>query len=134
MTKDIITPFAEIIEECKQMQAFLDITPSDNINEIVERGNELLAYLARSGKLVADADYHLNEMRKSEIMQIIKQIIPEKFSAKVQNALVDSIAKEQKHVALWCDRINRTATHQLDWCRTLISKAKVEMQNLNFRG
>ena len=125
----IITPFARLIDECREIDAYMGVTPSDNIEEIVERGNDLIVYIARTGKMLADAKYHLNAMRKAEIMEIIKLIVPEKLSAKVQNALIDSVAREQQYIVDWADRLNRTAVHQLDWCRTIISKAKAEMQN-----
>ena len=122
----------QLIAECKAIDEYMGVTPSDDINEIVERGNDLIVYINRTGKMLADAKYHLNKMRKDEIMEVIQQIIPEKLSARVQNALVDSIAREQQFLVDWTERLNRTATHQLDWCRTLISKAKVEMQtNIN---
>ena len=127
---DIITPFTQLIAECKAIDEYMGITPSDDINEIVERGNDLIVYINRTGKMLADAKYHLNKMRKDEIMEVIQQIIPEKLSAKVQNALVDSIAREQQFLVDWCERQNRTAVHQLDWCRTVISKSKTEMQYL----
>ena len=125
----IITPFARLIDECREIDAYMGVTPSDNIEEIVERGNDLIVYISRTGKMLADAKYHLNVIRKAEIMDILKIIIPEKLSAKVQNALIDSVAREQQYLVDWCERLNRTAVHQLDWCRTLISKAKSEMQN-----
>ena len=128
-TNIIITPFARLIDECREIDAYMGVTPSDNIEEIVERGNDLIVYISRTGKMLADAKYHLNVIRKAEIMDILKIIIPEKLSAKVQNALIDSVAREQQYLVDWTERLNRTAVHQLDWCRTLISKAKSEMQN-----
>lgn len=125
----IITPFARLIDECREIDAYMGVTPSDNIEEIVERGNDLIVYISRTGKMLADAKYHLNVIRKAEIMDILKIIIPEKLSAKVQNALIDSVAREQQYLVDWTERLNRTAVHQLDWCRTIISKAKAEMQN-----
>ena len=126
----IITPFARLIDECREIDAYMGVTPSDNIEEIVERGNDLIVYVSRTGKMLADAKYHLNVIRKAEIMDILKIIIPEKLSAKVQNALIDSVAREQQYLVDWCERLNRTAVHQLDWCRTVISKSKTEMQYL----
>ena len=129
MGAEIITPFTHLIDECRTIDEFMGITPSDNIEEIVERGNALIVYINRTGKMLADAKYHLNTVRKSDIMKIIQEIIPEKLSAKVQNTLVDTSALEQQYLVDWCERLNRTAVHQLDWCRTLISRAKAEMQN-----
>ena len=128
-TNLIITPFSRLIDECREIDEYMGITPSDNIEEIVERGNSLVVYVARTGKMLADAKYHLNVIRKAEIMDILNIIIPEKLSAKVQNALIDSVAREQQYLVDWTERLNRTAVHQLDWCRTLISKLKSEMQN-----
>lgn len=129
MNSEIITQFSDLIAECKHIDEFMGITPSDNIEEIVERGNALIVYINRTGKMLADAKYHLNTVRKSDIMKIIQEIIPEKLSAKVQNTLVDTSALEQQYLVDWCERLNRTAVHQLDWCRTVISLAKSEMQN-----
>ena len=126
----IITPFARLIDECREIDAYMGVTTSDNIEEIVERGNDLIVYISRTGKMLADAKYHLNVIRKAEIMDILKIIIPEKLSAKVQNALIDSVAREQQYLVDWTERLNRTAVHQLDWCRTVISKSKTEMQYL----
>ena len=128
-TNLLITPFSRLIDECREIDEYMGITPSDNIEEIVERGNSLVVYVARTGKMLADAKYHLNVIRKAEIMDILNIIIPEKLSAKVQNALIDSVAREQQYLVDWTERLNRTSVHQLDWCRTLISKAKSEMQN-----
>ena len=96
MDAGLITPFADLIDECRTIDEFMGITPSDNIEEIVERGNALIVYINRTGKMLADAKYHLNTVRKSDIMRIIGEIIPEKLSAKVQNTLVDTSALEQQ--------------------------------------
>ena len=125
----IISTLDNLNEEATQIQSDLDVTQSEDANEAQERGNMLAAYISRTGKMLADAKYHLNTVRKSDIMRIIGEIIPEKLSAKVQNTLVDTSALEQQYLVDWCERLNRTAVHQLDWMRSLISKAKSEMQN-----
>ena len=51
----IITPFARLIDECREIDAYMGVTPSDNIEEIVERGNDLIVYISRTGKMLADA-------------------------------------------------------------------------------
>ena len=90
----IITPFTQLLQELRVIDSFLTISISgDNPEEIKYRGDELQTYLARSGKIVADAKYHLNEIRKNEIMEIIETIAEGKLSAKVQNTLVDCTAR-----------------------------------------
>lgn len=127
----IITETSKLLTEAQEIDDFLQITISEDINEVVERGNAIQVYMARTGKMLADAKYHLNKKRKDDIMQVLQVIIPEKLSAKVQNSLIDSIAREEQYLVDWIERINRTCVHQLDWCRTLVSKAKEEMR-LNY--
>jgi hypothetical protein len=116
-------------EEAQKIQDFLEITMSDSSAEVVNRGNDLVVYIARTGEMLAQAKLALNEAMKNEAMQVIKDfIIDKKLSAKVQNALIDGLCKEQKYMVDWLDRLNTTCTHQLDWCRTLVSKNKEEMK------
>jgi hypothetical protein len=119
-------------EEAQKIQDFLEITMSDNPAEVVERGNDLVVYISRTGKMLADAKLILNESLKNETMQTIKDfIIDKKLSAKVQNALIDGLCREQKYMVDWIERLNATCTHQLDWCRSLVSKNKEEMKYNN---
>ena len=129
----IITPTEGIIEELTQIDQFLNITMSEDAQEAVERGNDLAAYIARTGKLLADAKYHLNEKKKSEVFDVLEKTAKQAgATATAINAIVNSLCKEEQYLVDWSDRCNRAATHQLEWMRTLISKAKAEMQIGNF--
>lgn len=115
--------------EAQQIQDFLEITMSDNPQEVIERGNELQVYMARTGKMLADAKYSLNEQKRQETMNVVRDfIIDQKLSAKVQNALIDGLCKEAQYLVDWIDRLNAACTHQLDWCRSVNSKNKEEMR------
>ena len=121
-----------IRNEAQQIQEFLEITMSDNPQEVIERGNDLQVYMARTGKLLADAKYILNDQKRHETMDIIRDfIIDQKLSAKVQNALIDGLCKEEQYLVDWIDRLNAACTHQLDWCRSVNSKNKEEMRLTN---
>lgn len=121
-----------IRKEAQQIQEFLEITMSDNPQEVIERGNDLQVYMARTGKLLAYAKYMLNEQKRHETMDIIRDfIIDQKLSAKVQNALIDGLCKEEQYLVDWIDRLNAACTHQLDWCRSVNSKNKEEMRLTN---
>lgn len=121
-----------IRNEAQQIQEFLEITMSDNPQEVIERGNVLQVYMARTGKLLADAKYILNDQKRHETMDIIRDfIIDQKLSAKVQNALIDGLCKEEQYLVDWIDRLNAACTHQLDWCRSVNSKNKEEMRLTN---
>jgi hypothetical protein len=124
-----ITPKDNILSELTEIDKFLNITMSEQPEEAVNRGNDLAVYVARSGKLLADAKYWLNDAMKTEVINSLRDMAKNaKATAKATNALIDSLCKEEKYLVDWCERINRTATHQLSWCVTIISKAKAEMQ------
>lgn len=55
-----ITPIESIAEELATIDSFLNITMSEEVQEAVLRGNDLAVYIARTGKLLADAKYYLN--------------------------------------------------------------------------
>ena len=63
-----ITPTDKISKELAAIDAFLNITMSEDVQEAVLRGNDLAVYIARTGKLLADAKYHLK--REKEIGSI----------------------------------------------------------------
>ncbi|MBR8720174.1 hypothetical protein IX307_001402 [Bacteroides pyogenes] len=124
-----ITPKNQILAELNEIDGFLNITMSENPEEAVVRGNDLAAYVARTGKMLADAKYHLNEAKNSEVMETLREAAKNaKATAKAVNALIDSLCREEQYLVDWCERANRTATHQLSWCVTVISKAKEEMK------
>lgn len=129
----IITPKDRITAELTEMDKFLNITMSENAEEAVQRGNDLAVYVARTGKLLADARYWLDEAMKSEVLNTLRDTAKEaKATATAVNALVNSLCKEERYLVNWCERNNRTATHQLSWCVTIISKAKEEMKMAGF--
>lgn len=124
-----ITPKEQILTEAIEIDSFLQETMSEMAEEAVMRGNDLAVYIARSGKMLADAKYHLNTAKKDEVLDVLRETAKNaKATSKATNALIDSICKEEQYLVDWCERLNRSATHQLDWCRTLISKAKEEMR------
>ena len=57
---DNITPFNELVEESKVIDAYLQMTMSEDANEAIIRGNDIAVHLSRTGKMLADAKYHLN--------------------------------------------------------------------------
>lgn len=119
----------QILKEAIEIDSFLQETMSEMAEEAVMRGNDLAVYIARSGKMLADAKYHLNTAKKDEVLDVLRETAKNaKATSKATNALIDSICKEEQYLVDWCERLNRSATHQLDWCRTLISKAKEEMR------
>lgn len=125
--KDLVADKESIKFELKAIQDFIEVEiKDDEISAVQIRGNELNAYMARSGKLLADCKYHRDERLKDSVFEHLKDIL--KLSATTANKYVDSLCKEENYLVNWADRINRSCTHQLDWCRSVLSKQKEELR------
>jgi aspartate/tyrosine/aromatic aminotransferase len=125
--------YHSIKDECEAMQAELETVIPDEINSVVERAKNIAVYHARVGYMLAHAKKLARAKRTTEIGETIIKIAKEQYlSAKAQNALVDSIASDELYLADWLDRLNSMCVHQLDLCRSIISKEKEEMKYLNF--
>lgn len=124
-----ITPFEQLVAEVEDILSFLNCEiQSDNPEEIKLRGDALAVYISRTGNMLAEAKYHLNEMMKDETMKIIEDTLLEaKLSAKVQNSLIDSICKYERLLVDKIEQLNKTAKYQIEWCRSRLSMAKEEM-------
>lgn len=120
-----IATVEEISLELKEIQYELEIEMTEDIQEAVYRGNKIAVYMARTGKLLADAKIHKDRKLNSEIVSNLKKIVT--LPATTANKFADALCEEENYLVNWCERVNRSCTHQLDWCRTLISKAKAEM-------
>ncbi len=124
-----ITLQDQILKELSHIDSFLTVTCSEQIEEVVERGNDLAVHIARSGKLLADAKYHLNTKMKSDVFDVLKMTARQAgATSKAVNKIIDSLCADEQYLVDWAERINRTATHQLDWCRSLLAKAREEMR------
>lgn len=127
----IATDFYKEIEE---ISGFLNITCQNNPIEIQERIAATMVYVVRTGEMLADAKRMLRKKKSDEIQNTIIKIAQENcLSAKVQNALLDSIAEDESFLVDRLDRLNASATHQLDALRTLLSYEK-EALRLNKTG
>ena len=109
-------------EEAKQISDDLQLTCQNNPQEIQQRIADTMVYVARTGEMLATAKQMLRRRKSEEIQNTIISIAKENcLSAKVQNALLDSIAEEEAFLVDTLDRLNAAATHQLDALRTLLS-------------
>ena len=109
-------------DEAKQISDYLQITCQNNPQEIQQRIADTMVYVARTGEMLATAKQMLRRRKSEEIQNTIISIAKENcLSAKVQNALLDSIAEEEAFLVDTLDRLNAAATHQLDALRTLLS-------------
>ena len=118
----------DILKEAIQIQEYLEITVSEDMAEIEDRGSSLSVFLARSGKLLADSKYHKDKAMKESIINRLGVELP----ASVLNKLVEASCEEESYLVNKVERINRTCTHQMDWLRSVLSKAKQEMTYSNW--
>jgi hypothetical protein len=117
-----IDTLEELETMAKTIDDFLNITCSEDPNECVERGLDLMAYLARTSKMLADAKYHQDEaITKSVVKQLELKVSPS-----ILKKLIESTVKRENYLVNWVDRLNSTIVHQMDFLRTIISKAKSE--------
>ena len=131
---DIITSVENLTEEAVKMQFYLDVTVGDDPSEWTERGSTLCEYMARSGKCLADAKYHLAQKKKSFIIDELSELLSLfDYSATTQKELISNCCGDIERLVTWMDRINRTCNHQIDWLRTLISKEKEEAKMNHMR-
>ena len=121
-------------QEIKEISDYLNITCSNNPQEIQERISTIMVYMMRTGEMLADAKKMLRRKKSDEIQNTIIQIAKENcLSAKIQNALLESIAEDEAFLVDRLDRLNASCVHQLDALRTLLSFEK-ESLRLNKAG
>lgn len=126
---DQITTLLDLFTEAKQIGDCLEIYCSDDINEVVDRGNSLAVYISRSGKMLADAKWHKDQKLKSSVFQTLHDTAKMAgLSVTTINKMIEANCEQENYLVNWIERLNRSSTHQLDWCRTLVSKAKEEMR------
>lgn len=101
---------------------------TDDIEVAVSRGHELAAYMANTGKALADAKYIKDRAVSNSIIYRMKDSKAVNLPASVLNELVKAETKDANYLVNWLERLDRECVHQLDWLRTIISKAKEEMR------
>lgn len=122
----------KIAEHLTEIQSYIEAHyTADNPNAVVDRVNNLESYMALSGKLHADAEYHYNSIVQSTIMDALKAALEKKLQVSTLNKFVEAAAKDSKYLVTWSDRVNRACVHQIDVCRTVISKLKAEYSTYN---
>ena len=123
-----ITEQTAIHKELETMQAFLEAQYSSDIPAaVMDRFNDLAIYMARSGKLKADAEWHYNSLVESALMTALKRAHQQTMSASTLNKYIESLARDAKYLVTWADRVNRSCTHQHDGLRSIISSLRAEM-------
>lgn len=118
-------PKLKLYEESLQMQSFLEVTTSDNPQELVQRLTDINVFMARSGKLLADAKL----MQDKTVANIYARRgdYVTRMPATIATKFISSQSGDVNYLVNLLDRINRTTVHQGDNIRTQISFAKQDM-------
>lgn len=117
---------SEIKTELEKYQFHAEIHLSENPEEVILWANEALVYLGRTAKLIADSQYHKDRKMRSELTEQIKTIVS--FAPSTANKFVDSLMEEENYLLKWAERLNAAFARQIDFARTIISKAKEELK------
>src|SRR5688572_29748494 len=125
----------KLFKEAEEIQSFLDsYFNADEPAACAARGSDLEVYMARTGKMLADAKYWQDEQMNSAITTALKDALKQKgWSATTINKKIDALCKNENYLVNWLERLNRSCTHQLQFMITMISRHKAEMQ-MNYSG
>lgn len=117
----------QLHEKGTKMQSFLEGKFGNEPADLLKRIELLSVLIASSGQCLADAKYLQDNIINGTIMDALQKAYEERLSPSTINKFVTSAAKEFNYLVNWFDRINATATHQLDAVRTMVSYKKSEM-------
>lgn len=120
----------QLKDKAVSMQAFLEKPYKVEPEDLIERIGLLGILISQSGQCLADAKYFQDQCVNGVIMEAIQKAYEEKLSPSTINKFVTTAAKEFNYLVNTFDRINSSATHQLDGIRTVISYRKSEMASL----
>lgn len=120
---DILKKYSE---ELENIQQYLEITVSDDPNEISERLSMIAVYMARTGFILAEAKMELDQARVSVFSSHVGTI--GKLPATVSKMFIESVTDQQNRLVNWIDRLNSSCIHQGDILRTLLSFQKENLK------
>ena len=126
-----VKPQYKILDELVIYHDQIDTMLVDDPNVVVDELIIAENIMVNSGKLLADAKYWLNEAMHSDTINTMKMLTKEqpKITSTAINQIVKSLCKDQQYMVDFAERLNRSATHRADYCRSIMSKHKAEMFN-----
>lgn len=128
-TASNITPAENIQTELWEIQQYLEEPyATDNPHACKERLVKVTQHMARSGVLLAHAEWHYSDMYNGAVMSSIKQMAQTNMSTSTVNEYIKSLCRNYQVLKTMADRVNRSCTHTADALRSIISYAKQERQ------
>jgi hypothetical protein len=125
----------EIFKHLTEIQGYCEAHYNqDNPAAVLQRGQELESFLALTGKLVADSKYWQDQFLNSAIKESIEESLKNNgWSVSTINKKIGAVCKENNYLVNWSERLNAAITHQLDFLRSVISKQKEEMRQMQWQ-
>jgi hypothetical protein len=117
----------ELHKIAENMQAYLETETGPEPQHLIDRIELLTILIAKSGQCLAEARYIQDQLINTGLLNAIGEGLENKLSPSLINQFVKSNAKDINLLVNWFDRINASATHQLDGIRTIMSYKKAEL-------
>lgn len=125
--KNLITP-EDLFPQAQAIFDFLkEEVPADNIEVCIQRGHELGAYMANTGKMLADARYWKDKAVRESVLFQLKDSKRSTLPASVLNELIKADTKDYNYLVNWIEQLDKEVKYQLEWLRTCVSKEKAQM-------
>lgn len=121
-----MTHYEKLSEEYDKIYTFVTSTYNENGHELIERISMLNIYLARSGKLLAQAEY----LQNSKTEFILSSSGVKDFSPSIQKEFIKGACKNESYLFTCLSRLNSCIMHQIESIRSQLSYLKSEMENL----
>lgn len=118
---------ADLETSLSKMQNFLETPAGLEPQDLLDRIEHLHILVAKSGQLLAKAKFIQDDLVNIGLMKAIEDDLDKKLTPSLINKFVSTNAKNINYLVNWADRINASATHQLDGIRTIISYKKAEL-------
>lgn len=116
--------YESLTKEYKEIYAEItNPVDSKSGDDLSERISLLNVYLARVGKMLAEAEYLLN----SATIFILEDTRTKTFAPSIQKKWIDANTKEYSYLARCLERMGSTIVHQIDGTRSQLSFLKQEM-------
>lgn len=126
---DILTPEA-LYKMAKEFHEIIGLKmETDDPDAYIMRGNELVALMATTGKMLADAKYWKDQAIKNSVLNALKDELGLKLPASTLNELIKAESKELNYLVNWITQLDKECKYQIDLLRSLISLRKTEMSN-----
>ena len=119
------TKLRDMEDEVARINAYLNAPAPKDPDSLTERLSQISSYNARTGEMLADAEYIL-AIQKGESLNRLLLSDP-KMPANQQKTMVEAECAYAIRVCRLIERANRSCVHAGEACITMVSLAKEEM-------